>query len=102
MPVCMVVDNPNGNAELFDEVSAKLAERGALPPDGGLVQVAGDVDGTWRVISVWDSDESMQRFMQEHLFPAFEQAGVSQEGVQVSRFETHSFMSSGAAGPGMS
>jgi heme-degrading monooxygenase HmoA len=35
------------------------------------------MDGGWRVISVWDSNEDFQRFRDESLMPAMQEAGGS-------------------------
>ena len=94
MAVCTIVDNPNGNAELFGEVQAKLAESGPMPPEGGMVMIAGDADGKWRVISVWESQEKMDEFLQNRLRPAFAEVGVPQEGVSMQSFETSFVMAS--------
>ena len=98
MAVCVVVDNPNGSADIYDQVQAKLEQSGGMPPKGGLAQISGEVDGNWRVISVWESREAMEQFMKERLFPAFQALGLSQEGVSVSFFEAHSFMAADPAG----
>jgi hypothetical protein len=98
MAICVVVDNPNGSAELFDKVQQQLAASGAVPPAGAIFIVAGATPDGWRVITVWDSQESFQRFTQDHLFPAFQEVGLSQEGANVSVFEAHSYMASDVSG----
>jgi hypothetical protein len=41
--------------------------------------VAGPVDEGWRIITVWDSPEHLQRFRDETLLPALHDAGVDDE-----------------------
>jgi hypothetical protein len=103
MAICVLADNPKGNAEVYEQVMQRVAQGGELPPPGAIFQVAGPSEAGWRVISVWDSREAFERFASERLRPAFEEVGVSQDDVTFSVFEAHSFMAgdlSGAAQPG--
>jgi hypothetical protein len=38
-------------------------------PAGQIYHAAGPCDGGWLVVAVWDSKESLDRFMQETLMP---------------------------------
>jgi hypothetical protein len=104
MAVCVITDNPNGNAEMYEQIVQRVAQSGDLPPAGAIFQVAGPGDSGWRVISVWDSPEDFQRFVSERLRPAFEETeGASPDDLKITTFEAHSFMAgdmSGAAQPG--
>ena len=103
MAVCVVADNPKGNAETYEQVVQRIAQSGGFPPSGAVFQVAGPSESGWRVISVWDSREDFERFAEERLRPAWGEAGVSPDDVSFSIFEAHSFMAgdvSGAARPG--
>ena len=103
MAYCLVVDNPNGSAELYEQVTQKVAESGDMPPEGAIFQVAGPGENGWRVISVWESREAQERFRDERLMPAFKELGVSRDDLSWSDFEAHSFMAgdlSGASQPG--
>lgn len=103
MAYCVIADNPNGSAELFEQVIRRVADTGEMPPEGAIFQVAGPAEGGWRVISVWESREAQERFRDERLIPVFMELGVSRDDVTWSDFEAHSFMAgdpSGAAQPG--
>lgn len=103
MAYCLVVDNPNGSAELYEQVTQKVAESGDMPPEGAIFQVAGPGENGWRVITVWESREAQERFRDERLMPAFKELGVSRDDLSWSDFEAHSFMTgdlSGASQPG--
>ncbi len=76
--VVVVVVNPGGNQEIYENVSAKVLSGGQLP-DGCQLHVAGPVDEGWRIIAVWDSPEHLQRFRDEKLLPALRDAGVEGE-----------------------
>jgi hypothetical protein len=103
MAYCVVVDNPNGSAELYEQVVQRVAASGDMPPEGAVFQVAGPAENGWRVISVWESREAQERFRDERLFPAFKEVGISRDDVTWTDFEAHSFMTgdvSGAYQPG--
>ena len=69
MAICLMVDNADETAEQFETVMEHLSESGPIPPDGASLLTAGPANGGWRVISVWDSPESLQRFFGERLAP---------------------------------
>ena len=78
MAIVVVGVIPGGNQETYDNVSAKVISGGQLP-DGCQLHVAGPVDEGWRIITVWDSPEHLQRFRDEKLLPALREAGVEDE-----------------------
>jgi hypothetical protein len=43
------------------------------PPAGLIVHAAGEVDGKWRSVAVWESEEAYERFRDERVFPAVRQ-----------------------------
>jgi hypothetical protein len=75
MAVAMMVDNPEGSQETYEQVREQL---GLEKPAGGIFHAAGrSPNGGWRVIEVWESEEDAKRFVKERLLPAFEAAGAS-------------------------
>ena len=46
----------------------------ADPPPGLIVHAAGEVDGKWRSVDVWESEADYNRFREERLMPAVIQA----------------------------
>ena len=60
---------PGLTAEMYEAVSSK-AMSGDQLPEGCQVHIAGPVDQGWRVITVWDSRETFDRFREEKLLPA--------------------------------
>jgi hypothetical protein len=74
MPVAMLVDNPEGTAEIYDKVRGQL---GAEQPAGSILHLAGpSPNGGYCVINVWESDADAYRFLSERVKPAFEAVGV--------------------------
>jgi hypothetical protein len=77
MAVVAVAVLPGGNQDTYEKVSAKVLSGGQLP-DGCQLHVAGPVEG-WRIITVWDSPEHLQRFRDEKLLPALRESGAEGE-----------------------
>ena len=74
MPIAMLVDNPEGSQEIYDQVREQL---GLERPAGGIFHVAGpSPNGGWRVLEVWESEEDAKRFVTDRLRPAFEAVGA--------------------------
>jgi len=73
MAVVVVNDIQGGDQDLYDRVNPKVMPDGL--PDGCQAHIAGPVEGGWRVITVWESDERFQQFREETLIPAMREAG---------------------------
>lgn len=72
--VAMMVDNPNGSAELYAKLRAQLE---LTQPLGGIVHIAGpSPNGGWRVIELWHSQEEAARFLRERFGPALQAVGA--------------------------
>ena len=60
MAVAMMVDNPEGSQEVYEQLRAHL---GLDKPAGGIFHIAGpSPNGGWRVIEVWESEEEASAF----------------------------------------
>jgi hypothetical protein len=74
MAVVMLIDNPNGSQEMYEQLRERI---GLDKPAGGMFHVAGpSPDGGWRVIEIWESEEDAKRFLAERLGPAAEAVGA--------------------------
>ena len=69
--MAVVVSNviPGADAQMYDNVSEKLGISREQLPDGCSLHIASPVSDGWRVISVWDSREDFDRFVQDKLVP---------------------------------
>lgn len=75
MAVAMMIDNPQGSEEIYEKVreSARLQR-----PAGGIVHIAGpSPNGGWRVIELFEDEQSARSFLKERLAPALRAAGAS-------------------------
>ena len=75
MAVVVVSEVEGGNQEFFDRVS-EIAVPGDQLPDGCHVQIAGPIEGGWRVITVWDSEDQFEQFRNDKLIPALRETGA--------------------------
>jgi hypothetical protein len=74
MAVAMLMDNPNGSQEIYEQLRERI---GLDKPAGGIFHVAGpSPNGGWRVIEIWESEEDAKRFLAERLGPAAEAVGT--------------------------
>lgn len=74
-PIAMMVDNPHGSQEVYEQIVDRL---GLDRPAGGILHLAGpSPNGGWRVIEVWRSREDAVRFLQERFAPALRAAGAT-------------------------
>ena len=65
---------PEEYARLAREVEASVKD---LTPSGWRLHVAGPVDGDWRIIELWDSQEAADSFFSsEEMQRAIRQAGI--------------------------
>jgi hypothetical protein len=60
---------PGFNADMYEAVTGKVMPGDQLP-DGCEVHIAGPVEQGWRVITVWESRETFDRFREQKLVPA--------------------------------
>jgi hypothetical protein len=75
MAVAMLIDNPNGSREIYEQLRERI---GLDKPAGGIFHVAGpSPNGGWRVIEIWDSEEDAKRFLAERLGPATQAVGAA-------------------------
>ncbi len=75
MAIAVVIDAPGQSQEGYDAIAA-LVDFEREPAAGLILHAAGPIEGGWRVIDVWESEQDADRFVQDRLRPALEQAGV--------------------------
>ena len=78
MAIAMMFDVPGVTEQQYDQVTEKLRQRSVtLPTSGQLLHAAGPIDGGWRTVDVWESQEAADRFFQEHLAAIFAEVGIT-------------------------
>ncbi len=81
MAMVVMQDFPGGTQEQYDSVTAQL-NLGGHSPKGNLVHTAGPIEGGWRVVDVWESQDALNAFMGV-LGPIAQNAGIAQPQVTV-------------------
>jgi hypothetical protein len=76
MPVAMLLEVPGGTQEDYDRVMDELQLEGM--PDGGILHIAAPMEGGWRVLDVWETQEHFERFYEDRLAAAIEKSGMAQ------------------------
>ena len=77
MPVLAVIEVPGGNSAL-DEVLTEAWDIAGRPPKGNVLRMAGPMDGGWRVVSLWESRQQFETFLEERLHLSLQDTGVGQ------------------------
>jgi hypothetical protein len=87
MAYCQILEHPDLTPEKMEQVIAHVRTTGPVLPEGAQLLVAGQGDPGMRVITIWDSNEARERFLSERLSEAYDQAGLSLDGANVTVFE---------------
>ncbi len=82
MALAFIFEFPGGTQEQFDQVFEKLQFGGKSPP-GQLYHIGGPIEGGWRVVDVWETQEAAAEFFQETFGQALSEAGVVNPQTQV-------------------
>ncbi len=77
MAIVRIIRPQGTTREMYDAVNEKL-KLNDNPPAGLIVHAAGEVDGGWQLVEVWESEAAAERFETERLIPAI--AEVAGEG----------------------
>ena len=95
MAVVLVHQGPGLTRESYEETVRRLTGGGSLespadwPVEGLLVHAAGEAEGGFRVVDVWESEEAVQRFG-ETLIPILREVGVE---TAPEMYPAHTFVS---------
>jgi hypothetical protein len=94
MAVCNIIDDPGRSAEEYDRITAHVRGSGPTPPEGcRLVLVSRE-----RAITVWDSPEDRDRFLDGRLARAYNAVGRSLDEVTRSQFDVDMLVAGDLAG----
>ena len=75
MAVAFLQELPGMTQEQYDQIAETLQRR-FKTSEGRIFHVAGPMEGGWRVVDVWESQEAVNKFFQEQLGPAAQEAGM--------------------------
>ena len=81
MAIAVMQDFPGGTQQQYDQVTGQL-DLGGHTPKGCLFHTAGPMEGGWRVVDVWESQDALNAFMGV-LGPVAQSAGIPQPQVTI-------------------
>ena len=87
MATVMLMEWPGLAPEQYEQVMKNL-DLDANPPEGGMLHVSGFEAGSLRVLDVWESEQAWDRFLNERIMPAVQQAGIETQP-QVRLYPVH-------------
>lgn len=76
MALALLFEIPGYVQEQQDQVMEALQRRG-ITADGRIFHLDGPMEGGWRVLDVWESQEAANKFFQEALLPTFQELGFA-------------------------
>lgn len=88
MAIAVMQDFPGGTQQQYDQVTEQL-NLGGHSPQGNLYHTAGPIEGGWRVLDVWESQDALNTFLAV-LGPIAQSAGVAQP--QVTMWPIHNIL----------
>jgi hypothetical protein len=91
MPLGVLMDFSGGDNAAYDRVIDRMGLGDGRPPAGALVHMAGETDGGFRVVDIWESAEAFQKFAEEQIQPLSSAEGFP--APQVSMWEVHNTLS---------
>ena len=83
MAICNIIDDPDRTLEQYEQITAHVRSSGPVPPEGCRLVLAAPE----RVITVWDTPEDRDRFLDERLGPAYQAVGRSLNQAARTQFE---------------
>ncbi len=89
MAIGVIVENPELSPEQAKQIIEHVSGTGPTPPDGARLVFGGPMEPGWRMITVWDSEEALERFFADRLAPAYADYGLSLESARRTVFELY-------------
>ena len=76
MAVALIFNGVGVTQAQYEQVLAEVNPDGKVAP-GVLFHAAGPAADGWRVVEVWESQEALDKFVQDKLGAALQKAGIS-------------------------
>jgi hypothetical protein len=98
MPICDILEDREPTPEQAEQIIAYMRSRGPLLPEGARLVLAGAADPGWRLITVWDSLDTCERFFAERVASAYEALDLSCQRLTRSQFEVRTLIAGDLVG----
>jgi hypothetical protein len=69
MAVGVLMNFAGGSNAAYDRVIEKMGLTDGRAPEHAIFHMAGEIDGGFRVVDMWDSAEAFQQFAEEQIGP---------------------------------
>ena len=93
MAYIRITQPQNVTADRYEKVNAQLEAMGAQSPSGMLVHAAGEVDGKWQIVDVWESEQQARQFYEGPLTKAIQEvAGMVPPDPPHTAYELHTLV----------
>ena len=76
MAVGLIFEGPGVSQAQYEQVKNQVAPGNKAPP-GMLYHAGGPTENGWCVVEVWESQEALDRFFQQKLGAALQQANIN-------------------------
>jgi hypothetical protein len=98
MAICQIAHNPEMTPEQADQIFAHLRTVGAALPEGARLLVSGPAEPGYRIVTVWDSNETREQFVEGRLADAYEAVGLSMDDLEKTVFEVRTLVAGDLVG----
>ena len=75
MALTVILELPGVTQQQYDQVIDRITPD-RKSPQGQILHVGGPIEGGWCVVDVWESQEAFERFLQQKLIQAMQEAGM--------------------------
>ena len=88
MAVLVIGQLAGADAEADRQIMQTVGVSAENPPAGALLRMAGPVEGGYRVITVWETQEAWEAFRRDRLEPALRQMNRPMPSVEVAQLDS--------------
>jgi len=100
MAIAVMQDFPGGTQQQYNQVNDQVLAQlnlGGNTPQGCLFHTAGPIEGGWRILDVWESQDALNTFLAT-LRPIAQSVGIPQP--QVTIWPIHNILTPKGYAPG--
>ena len=77
MAILMKVEGAGATTDQYDQLNKAMGIDADNLPEGLVSHVAGPTDDGLLIVDVWESQEALQRFLEDRVGPAMQQVGIA-------------------------
>lgn len=91
MAIAFLLEFPGVTQEQYDQATDAI-ERSGIKGEGRIFHVAGPMEGGWRIVDVWESQEAFDTFFQKTA-PISQESGMATPQLKVEVWSVHNSIS---------